>query len=222
MLDGQCVGQSEAAQTAERSRVEATADLDAARTVLEQLTVASAAAGLRPHLEVGHACPVCDQTVAVLPPALREPALDDARSALATADERQRATSTAASQAQTRLAALTSRRAAQIQRIADLDSQLQGELPQQPSGDDRAPANDHRAVEILLTRLDEAQAAHQSALHARDTAQSAARAAERSPPGSPSWPATAGRCCTSPPDAWPRSVLRPPPGVESRRAGLRC
>jgi len=47
----------------------------------ESARVESAAADLRPHLEVGHDCPVCSQQVAVLPPPVDAPELDRARAA---------------------------------------------------------------------------------------------------------------------------------------------
>ncbi len=47
----------------------------------------SAAAALRPHLVAGHACPVCDQTVATLPPPLDAPELAAAEKAVAGAQQ---------------------------------------------------------------------------------------------------------------------------------------
>lgn len=178
-LDEELTAEAQVTQAAEQAAAEAVRELDAARTTLELLTMTSAAAGLRPQLAVGHACPVCDQTVAVLPPPLREPAVDDARTALATAEEQQRTASAEASRAQARLTALTSRRDAQLQRLGALDRQLQQEIPTQPSGDDRNPARDHQAVEIMVSRLDEAQAAQQSALRDREVARTAVRSAEQ-------------------------------------------
>ncbi|HET9649544.1 MAG TPA: SMC family ATPase, partial [Microlunatus sp.] len=65
----------------------AAARRDAALEQLDQLRTRSVAADLRPRLQVGDPCPVCDQTVAVLPPALAAPELDAARSALGTVEQ---------------------------------------------------------------------------------------------------------------------------------------
>ena len=62
-------------------------DLDRALADLEQARTQSAAADLRTHLVVGHACPVCDQTVATVPDTLAAPALDTARAAVTKAEQ---------------------------------------------------------------------------------------------------------------------------------------
>src|SRR5215472_15052339 len=64
-----------ALQAAEAERQQRQHDVDAARR-------AHVVAGLRPHLVAGETCPVCEQTVAVLPGPLRAPALDDAQARL--------------------------------------------------------------------------------------------------------------------------------------------
>ena len=49
---------------------------------LDEASRAHVVAGLRPHLVAGEACPLCEQTVATLPAALSEPAIDDAQARL--------------------------------------------------------------------------------------------------------------------------------------------
>ncbi len=61
----------------------AQARLNAATSALEQAQALAGAAQLRPRLQVGHDCPVCEQNVTTLPPPLSDPALDAAEEARA-------------------------------------------------------------------------------------------------------------------------------------------
>ncbi|MFE2141412.1 AAA family ATPase [Streptomyces sp. NPDC059456] len=70
---------TEAAVTAAQSL------LDAAATAVEEARALAGAGQLRPALQVGHACPVCEQNVTTLPPLLPAPALDAAEAAVAAA-----------------------------------------------------------------------------------------------------------------------------------------
>jgi DNA repair protein SbcC/Rad50 len=79
-------------QKARARKAAAQAGVQAAETVREQrqrgldeARRAHVAAGLRPHLTAGEACPVCEQTVTVLPEPLPAPAIDDAQAGLAEA-----------------------------------------------------------------------------------------------------------------------------------------
>jgi DNA repair protein SbcC/Rad50 len=81
-----------ALQEAEAGRQQRQRDVDAARQ-------AHVVAGLRPHLVAGEACPVCEQTVAVLPGPLYAPALDDAQARLDEAARKVTAAQKAALQA---------------------------------------------------------------------------------------------------------------------------
>ena len=69
-----------ALESAETDRQQRQRGVDEARR-------AHVVAGLRPHLVAGQACPVCEQTVAALPPALHAPALDDAQARLGQAGQ---------------------------------------------------------------------------------------------------------------------------------------
>jgi len=60
--------------------------VDAFREAYEHAIDARTAANLRPHLVPGHACPVCEQTVVVLPPPLDATALDAAKQDLTEAE----------------------------------------------------------------------------------------------------------------------------------------
>jgi DNA repair protein SbcC/Rad50 len=100
--------------SAEADRVRRQADVDEARR-------AHVAAGLRPHLVTGQACPVCEQTVTTLPPPLDAPAIEDAEARLtaavdAVAAAQAAATSAAASEegAAAGFATLTSQRRRRI------------------------------------------------------------------------------------------------------------
>jgi exonuclease SbcC len=89
------VGQAEAkhanAMLALDDAAEAAADTAAALGVAQQgvdaARTADQAASLRPHLRVGHACPVCTQPVSELPPMPDAPALREAQAALARAQQ---------------------------------------------------------------------------------------------------------------------------------------
>jgi exonuclease SbcC len=82
------------AEQARTSVLEATGVADqaalalvAARTKLEEAMDQNRAAHLRRSLEPGHRCPVCDQTVAALPPALVESKVDKARASVDNAEK---------------------------------------------------------------------------------------------------------------------------------------
>jgi DNA repair protein SbcC/Rad50 len=104
-----------AAAWADRERCQASAD-EARR--------AHAAAGLRPHLLAGQACPVCEQTVRTLPPALQAPEIEDAGARLGEAVK-----VVAAAEAEARKAAAAEERAAAgFETLADQRSRRIGSL----------------------------------------------------------------------------------------------
>ena len=106
-----------ALESAEAGREQRQRDVDEARR-------AHAAAGLRPHLVAGEACPVCEQTVATLPAPLPAPAIDDAEKGLAQAA----AAVAAARAAATAAAAAQVRAAADVDVLGDRRSRLAGSL----------------------------------------------------------------------------------------------
>lgn len=163
---------------AERAVVRAVSDEDQAHTDLERLRTRSAAADLRPHLQVGHACPVCDQTVATLPARLDAPALDAARAALLKTTTTRQAVERAAAERRTAVAELRTRIDAARARSVDLDQTLAAELPGPPSGVDRDPVGAADTVAALLSDLEAAQAHQQTVLRERSDAQRAVRVAE--------------------------------------------
>ena len=151
-----------------------------ARAEVETLLSRSVAADLRPHLQVGHACPVCDQTVATLPTALVAPELDGARSAAAEADGRQRAADASASRLRARLGSHTAQVEETTRRVSELDATLRQDLPGQPAGDDRDPAQDRAAAADLLARLENALTCRDAAVAECEVARGARREAEQS------------------------------------------
>ena len=112
----------------------------AARVALDEATDQNRAAHLRRSLEAGHRCPVCDQTVATLPPQLVEPKVDKARSSMEKAEKEVERLTKAASTADSALLRLEERLEglrkqtaesppkaelpAIAQRVADADAQL--------------------------------------------------------------------------------------------------
>jgi exonuclease SbcC len=136
---------------------------------------AGVAATLRPALVAGHACPVCEQTVATLPPPLPGPDLDAAERAEAAAaqahdDARSREATSSAEHA--RATGDAERAAAAVERLR---SALAGALP-----DVGAAIPDPAEIDAALTALDrsaraadEAAAAVRRARRARDEAAAA-------------------------------------------------
>ena len=92
---------------AEAALASAEADRELRQAGVDEARRAHVAAGLRPHLVAGQACPVCEQTVATLPPPLDAPAIEDAQARLGEA-----AAAAAAALAAVRKAAAAEERAA--------------------------------------------------------------------------------------------------------------
>ena len=116
---------------------------------LDEVRSASAAADVRTHLRVGHACPVCTQTVTELPPALEAPGLDAARTALAEAERRRLEAETAAGEIVQRRTTLDGRITAAEERRDDLDQTLHTDLPAHPAGHERDPHRDRSVLTEL-------------------------------------------------------------------------
>jgi len=102
---------------AEAEREQRRASVDEARRV-------HVAADLRPHLVVGQACPVCEQTVSTLPPALEAPAIEDAQARLGEAAD----AATAAQAAARKAVAAEERAAAEFETLTGQRSRRIGSL----------------------------------------------------------------------------------------------
>lgn len=170
---------------AEATRAKAEAALDHARAT-------DSALALREHLSVGDACPVCEQTVAILPPAVSVEdltacfaAVDAARTAEQAVRSRAQssyATATVTAQAVTSgVARLVAERASAADALHRLDETWT--LPEADTSDEavlttlEAQARDHQVV--LHRGIDEASQAHDACLAAerrRASAEEAVRA----------------------------------------------
>ncbi|MGW4177079.1 AAA family ATPase [Streptomyces rubiginosohelvolus] len=151
----------------------AQARLNSATSALEQAQARAGAAQLRPQLQVGHDCPVCEQNVTTLPPPLSDPALDAAEKARTAAakehrgllDQQEAAKTKAAGQQRT-VDQLT------IQRSL-LDTRLAMLLPGRPVGTDRDCTADRAQLDELTASRDQLTAEEQRARDALQTAQTA-------------------------------------------------
>ena len=163
-------------QMAEDLTVKTRDGLTRAEAELEQLRTRSAAAELRPQLVAGHACPVCDQTVATLPPVLSAPALDAARTAVAAAARRHDAAAKAEDSLRHRRAGLVAQDQALTAQLTDLEQTLTADLSD--STVVRATTESDNwgaAVAALRVNYDETQRAQQDALRERETARRTVR-----------------------------------------------
>ncbi len=173
---------------AEQTLTEAQATRRRADEALEGARSHSAAAEVRAHLEVGHACPVCTQVVTRLPDPLGVPAVDSARAALTEAERAVAEAEAAALAEQRRGTTLEAQIAAAVERLTDLDRALPSDLTPgvdlaeggdpnggagslgQPAGDERDPERDRKVLTELARRLEDAQAQEHGAATARDAA----------------------------------------------------
>ncbi|MGW2993031.1 AAA family ATPase, partial [Streptomyces sp. NPDC001193] len=113
--------------------------LDAAATAVEEARTLAGAGQLRPALQVGHACPVCEQNVTVLPTPLPDPALDAAEAAAVVATRQHREALTRQQEAAASVAGrqrtvdtVSGRRTLIEQRLAVLLSDLPGAAVGEP------------------------------------------------------------------------------------------
>lgn len=173
----EAAARTEAAVTAARSRSEAAA------TAVEEARALAGAGRLRPSLQVGHACPVCEQNVTVLPPLLPDPALAAAEDKAdeATREHRealsryQEATASVTGRQRT-VDTVTERRTFIQQRLAgllsDLPAEAAGEAEAFP-GDVRGPGEDGESGADRI-RLDRLIAARDRLVAAEEQARAAA------------------------------------------------
>jgi exonuclease SbcC len=116
-----------ARDTADATLAGAEEALRASQAAVDVARRAHVIAGLRPHLVAGEPCPLCEQPLGALPPAVRAPEVDHARSALAGAERevpaaraaRQRA-DTASATAQAALHAVEARQAGLVKALAGM------------------------------------------------------------------------------------------------------
>lgn len=152
----------------------AQARLDAATSALEQAQALAGAAQLRPQLQVGHDCPVCDQNVTTLPPPLSDPALHTAEKARAAAVKEHRDLLTEQHEDAKTKAADTQRTVDQLStRQSLLDTRLATLLPDRPAGPDRDCTADRAQLNELTASRDQLTADEQQARNALQTAQTA-------------------------------------------------
>lgn len=149
------------ATQAERQVTAALEILDRAQKALEEARTRAGSAQLRRHLQLGHACPVCEQTVTTLPPPLTDTGLEQARTghqaAIATHQD-----AVAAHKAATALASDGQRSVDTLtERHTQTDHRLVALLPARPAGENRDSAGDRAHLDELTAtraRLDEAAA----------------------------------------------------------------
>ena len=166
-LEPLTVEQRSADEVHERALAELTAAssaLGAALTAREDAAVAHRAAALRPHLSVGDACPVCEQTVTTLPPAAHAPELDAATAAVTAAQARV----TTAKEAERTTGRAADTAAAQVTAAGTTVTQLQAQLVGQP---------DEQTVRATLSQIEQLAAQARAAADTLRTARTqAARA----------------------------------------------
>ncbi|WP_416972126.1 AAA family ATPase [Streptomyces sp. 4F14] len=151
----------------------AQARLNTATSTLEQAQALAGAAQLRPQLQVGHDCPVCEQNVTTLPPPLSDPALSAAKEAQAAAAKEHRDllaqhedTKSKAADKQRTVDQLTTQRSL-------LDTRLATLLPGRLAGTDRDCTADRAQLDKLTASRDQLTADEQQARDALQTAQTA-------------------------------------------------
>ena len=138
---------------AEARQKRAIDDRDRARRRRDEARVESVAADLRPRLHVGEACPVCDQSVATLPPPILAPSLDAARHALEAAERELAAAVSAHQVGTTTLATIDTRLDGATDRRDQLDRAITARLPGQAAGRGRDVAADRSALAGLVSRV---------------------------------------------------------------------
>ncbi len=172
----QSVAEQHAAAVA--SSAEARAARQLAADVVERVRGESVAADLRPHLQVGHACPVCAQTVTALPDPLAVPALAGARTALQEAERLLAEAEAAADGLRTELTALDTQVSGAAERLSDLDHALVADLPGHPGGSQRDPSRDRAVLADLEARIGKASDQERATAADRDTARTTLQHAE--------------------------------------------
>jgi DNA repair protein SbcC/Rad50 len=166
------------AQTTARDAQQA---LEAAREAYQAAVAVDRAAALRPHLRVGDACPVCEQTVATLPPAAHDSTVAAAEKAGQLAKKRAEAAARAVEQHDRTARDLDRGLAAARARVEQVHSaieQLAARLDGAPAPE--ALRRDLDAIARLHGALDKAAAlVRRSREHHRNAATAAERADDR-------------------------------------------
>ncbi len=159
------------AQSAAETRLEeANEALGVARTL-------AGVAQLRPNLQVGDDCPVCDQRVTTLPPALADPAMDVAQAARAAAEREHGAAVAAQHEAGVQVTARQRTVDTLTERWNQVEAQLVGRFPDRPAGVHRDAAADSAHLDELAgtqARLEAAAAQTERGLDAAERAHTAA------------------------------------------------
>jgi DNA repair protein SbcC/Rad50 len=148
----------------------ASARFDAAREALEEARAADRAASLRPHLRVGHACPVCEQEVTRLPAMPEVPAMRAAQAALAQAQDAVEATAKARSAREhavrdldRTLSRARAERDARAAQLSTLDTRLTGVVEEEVRAALDAAARLGRELDAAAARVRAARDAHRRA-----------------------------------------------------------
>lgn len=174
---------TQAATRAQTAAADAQARLDAATDAVEQARTLAGAAQLRPQLVVGHACPVCEQNVPVLPPPLSDPALAAAEAARSAAADEHRDLRDQHQAATTAVAAKQRDVDTLTERHTNLDERLGILLPERPAGAERDCDADRARLDELITARDQLAATEQherAAVRQAETAHASATTAATS------------------------------------------
>jgi DNA repair protein SbcC/Rad50 len=169
----------EAALRAERSAQTATQEDQQARLELDRARVMASAAALRPHLEVGHECPVCAQIVKSAPPPLNDATLTAAEHAAAETAQRVTEERDAGKQAEREMAGAERHVDTLTERAEQLDRRLAGLLPERPTGQERDLDADLIWLETQEKHLRELESDAVQASTTRQKAEEVLEAAEQ-------------------------------------------
>ena len=118
-------GQARAAQASDETAATKAAEaVRSRRDALEEAQRAHIIVGLRPHLVAGESCPLCEQTVAVVPAAMTVTEVDDARSSLKEAERAENAAQNAVKKADLSVASAEAELKAKVARETSLITSL--------------------------------------------------------------------------------------------------
>lgn len=149
----------EAVLAAETAAATADEELERAVAAYDNAVVRAGAALLRPQLRVGDDCPVCTQTVSVLPPPLDEDDTSRAQGHRRAAEQAARASRQEVEEARGQRLGAQHRLEDADARRARTDTTLATLLPKRPSGEARDPSGDRDIVERLLQERSDLSAA---------------------------------------------------------------
>ena len=114
--------------SAETALANAVQVLRSQRAAVDEAQRAHVITGLRPHLVAGKACPLCEQTVAILPATMTVTEVDDARSSLTDAEHAEKAAQDAVKKAGGSVASAEAELKAKVARGTNLVASLAGVL----------------------------------------------------------------------------------------------